>query len=1053
MKLLQEFSRGDTQADLKSSDQTDAGRNDMAAKPVDIRFSLMRNMINKDGGVTGSDVNDYLERAHDLNNEVDTVGFAVETDEGDFIKIYVNATQADEFEQELSKILGLDDDSEAAINQLAQKFDIVDVVWPTDAEGNPEDGHAKSGDDVNIDDDLSSFLNDTEADQTAAPEEEPETDPDAIGDSEDDELSVLPADDEGDTDDASDAKPPKKTKSSLMKDVDAEASDEDAPPEDDAAGTSGTEDETPPSEDDDAASGGSGPEEIDTDSDAGGSAPEDEEETDEDGKPKKKKKADKPEDKKTDSEKEVTEEGLKVSRLAALAENIRDEVHAHVSNVAARGNSGRYVIDCLMTGGTLGRREYQYQEEGTVKYFDTIEEADKFASELHARRNHTLARASYTFTPRLIEQADTQEDNMSIGSKFLERLNEADAEEVSVDTAWKGVRNQLKRPYEKKIVELFSMLGVPGRYAIREEGLIEAIRGAADVIRRPGRKQSSFNNFYDALKASATVAEKKRGGRLQKVLETVMVSLGFPESLVTTEGGSPLGTTLARAANKIEASNTLEPSLIALAKALGISSAQINEGKEFKVKEPGWYVVDHMDKPVDGPYSEGNAKREAEEMSDEHEAKHGKGDIPAFDALYFSDYDIKRMNEGSVLGGKYESWEKKPMKVREPGWYVVDHMDKPVDGPFSRGGAKTEADERNEAHAAKNGKGDITPFDILEFDADDIKKLREETEASSVGSRFLSRVSEAKKTPGPRFPRSPVSAFFKAPDDGVDTIEEREADGVEYIHVAVSYDDWATSKKYYITVDSNDKVKKSSEAEFNKIPAKKKTRMKSRVSEDVDVGQDDFMQQVVALAIALGIPERNLQYNRANLIKSLREKKMSLGARSMIEQRMAVLMQLIQKNTRQTPNTTASQEANESVRISPAFQNLLNEGLMMEAFNALEAIVGKELEHHNAEEPANGPALAATYDGVGGAHEDTMLFVAVDPDADDHRNLRVGIDSPWDGVVHSKYFPNTKEGYKAAVEYANMLRTVTFKKGGRPKGWKEAPTAVSVTRIDPSEQE
>lgn len=954
MKLLQEFSRGDTQADLKSSDQTDAGRNDMAAKPVDIRFSLMRNMINKDGGVTGSDVNDYLERAHDLNNEVDTVGFAVETDEGDFIKIYVNATQADEFEQELSKILGLDDDSEAAINQLAQKFDIVDVVWPTDAEGNPEDGQAKSGDDVNIDDDLSSFLNDTEADQTSDAEE-PAADPDALDDNEDDEPSVLPADDDSDdSDDTSGGgKPPKKTTASLMKDVDNEASGNE---EEGDAGADGADadpgTDTPPGDDD---AGGSGPEEVDTDTDpdAGGSAPEDEEETDEDGKPKKKKKADKPEPKKDDTGKEVTEEGLKVSRLKALAEGIRDEVNAHVSNVVARGNTGRYVIDCLMTGGTMGRRQYQYQEHGAVRYFDTIEEAEEFASELHTRRNHTMARASYTFTPRLIEQADTQEDNMSIGSKFLERINEADAEEVSVDTAWKGVRNQLKRPYEKKIVELFSMLGVPGRYAIREEGLIDAIRGAADVIRRPGRKQSSFNGFYDALKASATVAEKKRGGRLQKVLETVMVSLGFPESLVTTEGGSPLGTTLARAANKIEASNTLESSLIALAKALGISSAQINEAKAFKVKEPGWYVVDHMDKPVDGPFSEGGAKKEAKQKSKEHAAKNGKGDISAFDALYFSDYDIKRsLDEAKVMN----------------------------------------------------------------------KKLREDT--STVGSRFLSRVSEAKS------PDEWKSLLKK-----VDKLTPDELKDAEYVAdrilVHADHDDEKMTKKQALAIAA---------------------QICESLMEDVDVGQDDFMQQVVALALALGIPERNLQYNRANLIKSLREKKMSLGARGMIEQRMAVLKQLVDKNTRQTVSSQPAQTANESVRVSPAFQELLNEGLLMEAFNPLEAIVGKELEHFNAEEPANGPAMAATYDGVGGPHEDTTLFVAVDPDADDHRNLRVGIDSPWDGVVHSKYFPNTKDGYKAAVDYANMLRTVTFKKGGRPKGWKEttmadmAPSAQQMGR-------
>jgi len=87
-------------------------------------------------------------------------------------------------------------------------------------------------------------------------------------------------------------------------------------------------------------------------------------------------------------------------------------------------------------------------------------------------------------------------------------------------------------------------------------------------------------------------------------------------------------------------------------------------------------------------------------------------------------------------------------------------------------------------------------------------------------------------------------------------------------------------------------------------------------------------------------------------------------------------------------------------------------------------------------EPANGPAMMAAYEGSG-SHEETILAVGVDPDADDdNKSLRVGIDGPWDGTLHNKYFPNNKDGYKAALDYANMLRTANLKTGGRPKGWK-----------------
>lgn len=76
------------------------------------------------------------------------------------------------------------------------------------------------------------------------------------------------------------------------------------------------------------------------------------------------------------------------------------------------------------------------------------------------------------------------------------------------------------------------------------------------------------------------------------------------------------------------------------------------EGKVIKVKEPGWYVVDHMDRAVEGPMQEGAARRAAAEMTDEVHSKGGKGDIPAYDVLYFTDYEIRRAKERA-----YESVE------------------------------------------------------------------------------------------------------------------------------------------------------------------------------------------------------------------------------------------------------------------------------------------------------------------------------------------------------------------------------------------------------------
>jgi hypothetical protein len=142
MNLLKEISMGlepvksIRKVDLKNSDGSDAGSTDVINKvnSNDVEFSTLRNHINADGKVSGSDISNYLERAAEINDEVDTVPFGLETDDGDIVKVYVNADEADRFEEEMKKLLGVEDDIEEAINKLAQDFDIVDVVWPEDKE-------------------------------------------------------------------------------------------------------------------------------------------------------------------------------------------------------------------------------------------------------------------------------------------------------------------------------------------------------------------------------------------------------------------------------------------------------------------------------------------------------------------------------------------------------------------------------------------------------------------------------------------------------------------------------------------------------------------------------------------------------------------------------------------------------------------------------------------------------------------------------------------------------------------------------------------------------
>ncbi len=392
MSLLKEFSNGGSvQNDLKTSDGSSAGSGDVSSKPVDVGFSLMRNAISGNDGVTGSDVNDYLERAHDINDEVDSVGFAIETDDGDIIKIYVNASQEVEFQAEMSKLLGLEGDSEEAINLLAQKYDIIDVVWPTDP--NPELDDEEG--DLSIDDDLSSFLEPDEAPQTPDENEE---------ESDETKSSLMKSvvgDEETDTEeDVEDA--------DAGVDASQDAATEEEP--DDESTTVGDEEnteETPPA--DGAGVDDAGDEEADSEEEDEDSV---ELELDADGNavPKKKKKKKKADDVEIKNDVEITaddapkqESLLKSFSKPMLVELARDEITKHVNDQEAKGNSGKWYIQVIVSGNTAGRKEAPFKTDGKVLHFNDEAAAKTEAAKLDKKMNRAGATAHYKYTPRLVD--------------------------------------------------------------------------------------------------------------------------------------------------------------------------------------------------------------------------------------------------------------------------------------------------------------------------------------------------------------------------------------------------------------------------------------------------------------------------------------------------------------------------------------------------------------------------------------------------------------------------------------------------------------------------
>lgn len=68
-------------------------------------------------------------------DEVDTITFGLETDDGKIVKVYVNAEQAEAFEKALAQKLGEIDDIEEVLNELSKEYEIVDVEWPEDEGG------------------------------------------------------------------------------------------------------------------------------------------------------------------------------------------------------------------------------------------------------------------------------------------------------------------------------------------------------------------------------------------------------------------------------------------------------------------------------------------------------------------------------------------------------------------------------------------------------------------------------------------------------------------------------------------------------------------------------------------------------------------------------------------------------------------------------------------------------------------------------------------------------------------------------------------------------
>lgn len=165
----------------------------------------------------------------------------------------------------------------------------------------------------------------------------------------------------------------------------------------------------------------------------------------------------------------------------------------------------------------------------------------------------------------------------------------ADGFNIPLDAQARALSSRVKMPVARRIVALFSMAGVPGRYLAGEDAE-GGILAATDMLRKKVSTRKAFIDFYDALATANGFAveksapaveeaeENKKGNYIQKLFTTVLITLGLPENLagVTAPGAVQAG--LQKTARQIEEDGGLERALRLLALRLGIKGDEVRDG-------------------------------------------------------------------------------------------------------------------------------------------------------------------------------------------------------------------------------------------------------------------------------------------------------------------------------------------------------------------------------------------------------------------------------------------------------------------------------------------
>lgn len=210
-------------------------------------------------------------------------------------------------------------------------------------------------------------------------------------------------------------------------------------------------------------------------------------------------------------------------------------------------------------------------------------------SEIKDLYESRFLKSPLTFKESSVEDAQDREDGL------------ADGFTIPLDAQARALSNKVKLPLAKRLVALFSMAGVPGRYLNAEdsEGTILA---ATDMLRKRATIRKAFLEFYEKLAnakgyAVPVVGESvsrrrhnikesefgdgivaKRGQFLNKLFATVLIELGLPEALVGVTAPTAVQTGLLQTADLIDQDSSLDRALRTLALRMGIKMDDVQAG-------------------------------------------------------------------------------------------------------------------------------------------------------------------------------------------------------------------------------------------------------------------------------------------------------------------------------------------------------------------------------------------------------------------------------------------------------------------------------------------